>query len=90
MYIKEADTMIKTNITDFSKNIFNLLELTIKYNEPVNITTKEGNAVMISEEDYNGLIKTLYLSSASKQKENIIKGLNTPLDDCLSETEVHW
>ncbi len=90
MYIKEADTMIKTNITDFRKNIFNLLELTIKYNEPVNITTKEGNAVMISEEDYNGLIKTLYLSSASKQKEKIIKGLNTPLDDCLSETEVHW
>ncbi len=82
--------MIKTNITDFRKNIFNLLELTIKYNEPVNITTKEGNAVMISEEDYNGLIKTMYLTSASKQKEKFIKGLKTPLDDCLSETEVHW
>lgn len=44
--------MINTNITNFRKNIFNLLELTIKYNEPVHICTKEGNAVVISEEDY--------------------------------------
>ena len=28
---------MNTNITDFRKNIFNILEQTIKYNEPVNI-----------------------------------------------------
>jgi hypothetical protein len=40
-----------------------LLEQTIKYNEPVNISTKDGNAVIISEEDYNGLMETVYFCS---------------------------
>lgn len=53
--------MYNTNITNFRKNIFNILEQTVKYNEPVNITTKDGNAVIISEDDFNGLMETLTL-----------------------------
>lgn len=82
--------MLNTNVTNFRRNIFSLLEQTIKYNEPVNISTKEGNAVVISEEDYNGLLETLYLSSVSEQREKIIEGLKTPLDECLRENEVEW
>ena len=82
--------MLSTNITNFRKDIFNILERTVKYNEPVNISTKEGNAVMISEDDYNGLMETLYLSSIPEQREKIIEGLNTPLDECLQENEVEW
>ena len=48
--------MLNTNITNFRKNIFGMLEQTIKYNEPVNISTKDGNAVVISEADYNSLV----------------------------------
>ena len=82
--------MLNTNITNFRKNIFELLEQTIKYNEPVNIITKAGNAVIISEEDYNGLMETVYLSSIPQLREQIIEGLHTPLDECLPENEVHW
>lgn len=82
--------MLNTNITNFRKNIFSLLEQTIKYNEPVSISTKEGNAVVISEEDYNGLMETLYLSSIPAQREKIKEGLQTPLDECLQENEVDW
>ncbi len=82
--------MLNTNITNFRKNIFSLLEQTIKYNEPVNISTKEGNAVVISEEDYNGLMETLYLSSIPAQREKIVEGLRTPIEDCLPENEVEW
>ena len=82
--------MMNTNITNFRKNIFNFLEQTIKYNEPVNIRTKAGNAVIISEEDYNGLMETVYLSSIPQQREKIIEGLHTPLDECLPENEVEW
>lgn len=82
--------MMNTNITNFRRNIFNFLEQTIKYNEPVNISTKAGNAVVISEEDYNGLMETVYLSSIPQQREKIIDGLNTPLDECLPENEVEW
>lgn len=82
--------MVHTNVTNFRRNIFNLLEQTIKYNEPVNISTREGNAVVISEEDYNGLMETVYLSSIPGQREKIVEGLQTPIDECLTEDEVDW
>ena len=82
--------MLSTNITNFRKNIFGMLEQTIKFNEPVNISTKDGNAIVISEDDYNGLMETLYLSSIPAMKEKIVEGLKTPLDECLAEDEVQW
>jgi len=90
MYAQEAIGMLNTNITNFRKNIFSLLEQTIKYNEPVNISTKDGNAVILSEEDYRGLMETLHLSSLPGMKEKIVAGLNTPLDECIPEEEVDW
>lgn len=82
--------MLNTNATNFRKNIFELLEQTIKYNEPVNISTKNGNAILMSEEDYNGLMETLYLTSVPGMKEKILEGLETPLEECLSDDEVQW
>lgn len=82
--------MTNTNITNFRKNIYGMLEQTIKYNEPVNVSTKDGNAVILSEEDYNGLMETLYLSSVPQLKEDIIKGMSEPLSDSVPEGEVDW
>ena len=82
--------MLNTNITNFRKNIFGMLEQTIKYNEPVNISTKDGNAVVISEDDYNSLVESLYLSSIPQVRPEIVEGLNTPLSECLPESEVSW
>lgn len=82
--------MLNTNITNFRKNISGLLEQTIKYNEPVNVSTKDGNAVIISEEDYNGLMETLYLNSIPGMRERIIEGMNTPIEECILEDEVEW
>ena len=68
MLDKEGN-MLNINITNFRKNIFSILEQTIKFNEPVNVSTKDGNAVMLSEEDYNGLMETMYLSTMPAMKE---------------------
>ena len=91
MYIEKGGTiMLNTNATSFRKDMFKLLEQTIKYNEPVNISTKDGNAVIISEEDYNGLIETLYLSSMPEVRKAIVDGINTPVSECVTESEVSW
>ena len=82
--------MLNTNITNFRKNIYGMLEQTIKYNEPVNVSTKDGNAVVISEADYNSLVESLYLSSIPQVRTEIVEGLNTPLSECLPESEVSW
>ena len=82
--------MLNKNITNFRKSILSLPEQTIKYNEPMNVSTKYGNAVIISEDDYNSLVETIYLSSDHEQREKIINGLNTPLRECIPENEITW
>ena len=82
--------MTNTNITNFRKDIYKLLENAIKYNEPINISTKDGNAIVLSEEDYNNLIETLYISSIPKLKEELIKRKNSSNEDFVKEDEVDW
>ena len=82
--------MTNVNVTNFRKDIYNFLEQTIKYNEPINISTKHGNAIILSEEDYNNLIETLYISSIPKLKEDIMKGIKEDVKDYINENEVDW
>ena len=82
--------MTNTNITNFRKNIYELLETTIKYNEPINVSTKNGNAVVLSEEDYNNIMETLHILSIPELKDEIIEGLNADDKDFVSEDEVDW
>ena len=67
-----------------------MIENTIRYNEPLSIISKTGNAVVLSEEEYNSLVETLYLNSIPGMKEKLVEGLNTPLDDTVPEEEVVW
>lgn len=89
MYIR-GDTMKSMNVTNFRKDIFKVLDDTVKYNNVVNVSTKEGNAVLMSEEDYEGIMETLYLSSIPGLKESIIEGLNAGPEEYVSEDDVEW
>ena len=82
--------MISTNISNFRKNISNFIKQTIQNNEQIHITTKNGNVIVISEEKYNSLIETLYLTNSNEMKKKLIDGKNTPLDNCIAEDEVEW
>ncbi len=70
------------NITNARAELFKLASCCIKYNNVININTKEGNVVMLSEEDYNNLVETLYLAGIPNLLESIVEGVNTPLEDC--------
>ena len=80
--------MTNTNITNFRKDIYNLLEQAIKYNEPINISTKNGNAVVLSEEDYNSIMETLYVMSIPGLKDEIIKRANDDSEEYVDESEI--
>lgn len=74
--------MQNTNITSARAELFKLASSCIKYNNVININTKDGNVIMLSEEDYNSLLETLYLAGIPGMYESIIEGANTPLEEC--------
>lgn len=62
--------MTNTNATNFRKNIFEYLNQAVEYNDVINVTTKNGNAVVLSEADYNSLLETVYLMSHPATREH--------------------
>lgn len=82
--------MTNINVTALRKNLFGTLSNAIKYNEIINVSTKEGNAIILSEEEYEGLIATLELSSNDALKQKILAGKKEKLKDCIDIDEVDW
>lgn len=82
--------MYNTNVTSARAKLYELVNMAIDDNEVINISSKKGNAVIISEADYNSLLETLYLSSDPVYKQSLIDGKNTPLEDCVDESDVTW
>lgn len=84
--------MSAINVTNFRKNIFEYLDNTIKYNDILKISTKEGIAVVMSEEDYSSLLETLYLIQSTKTKQDIDDSLNNidNKDYWVDESEVDF
>jgi len=73
------------NATTARNNFFKVIDEAIETHEPITITGKSGNVVIISEEDWRSIQETLYLISLPGMKEKIVKGLNTPLDECVED-----
>ncbi|MBQ3541213.1 MAG: type II toxin-antitoxin system Phd/YefM family antitoxin [Phascolarctobacterium sp.] len=82
--------MTTITATNLRKNIFELLSNTAKYNEILNVTTKDGSVVIMSEDDYQGLMETVYLYSQPKVINEILKAKAEPLENCVFEDEVAW
>ncbi len=75
--------MTNTNATNLRKNLFEYLNSAIEFNDIVTVNTKKGNAVILSEQEYNGLIETLYLTSIPGMKERLEEGVEATLEDCV-------
>ena len=73
--------MTNTNATNFRKNMFDYLGSAILHNNVVNVSTKDGNAIVMSEEDYNGIMETLYLLSNKRTANDIFSSMSEPLNE---------
>ena len=80
--------MKSISATQARKDIYNLLESVEEDHQPVQITGKRTNAVLVSESDWLAMQETLYLLSIPGMRESIRKGLDTKLDDC--DEDIGW
>lgn len=71
-----------TNATSLRKNLFGYLGAATLNDEKIIVTTKTGNAVIVSEEYLRALEETCYLCNIPGMMESIEKGAKTPLSEC--------
>ena len=71
--------MATKTATQTRAHLYRLLDQVAKTHEPITITGRRHNAVLVSEEDWEAVQETLYLLSIPGMRESIRKGLRTPL-----------
>ncbi|MEH6519391.1 MAG: type II toxin-antitoxin system Phd/YefM family antitoxin [Halioglobus sp.] len=75
------------NATEARSKLYALMDETAKTHKPITITGKRGNAVLLSEEDWNSINETLFLLSVPGLRESIREGIEAELEECSQELE---
>ncbi|MDD5156574.1 type II toxin-antitoxin system Phd/YefM family antitoxin [Sulfurimonas sp.] len=69
-------------------NIYNVMDETAQSHEPVLITGKRNNVVMLSLEDWNAIEETLYLNSIPNLASSIQDSMKS--DDSEFSEDIEW
>ena len=75
-------------VTQARTNLYKLMDETLENSEPIQITGKRGNAILIAENDWRAMQETLYLLSIPGMRESIREGMQTPIDRCSEEIDL--
>ena len=74
--------------TEARSKLYRLIDQAALSHEPIFITSKRGNAVLLSESDWRSIQETMYLLSIPGMRESIREGLATLVEDC--KEEIDW
>jgi prevent-host-death family protein len=76
---RQESTMTSITVTQARANLFKLLDQTAQSHEPIQITGRRQNGVLLSEDDFRAMQETLYLLSVPGMKESLRKARKAPL-----------
>ena len=79
--------MTTLNATDARSNLYKLIDETASTHEPILITGKRTNAVLLSESDWKAINETLYLLSIPGMRESIKDGMSEDISKSLKELD---
>ena len=69
-------------VSDARASLYGLVDEAASSHEPILITGKRANAVLVSEEDWRAVQETLHLLSVPGMRESIREGMAEPLGEC--------
>jgi len=75
------------NVTEARSKLYSLIDEASDTHQPIVITGKRGNAVLVSEEDWNSITETLHLLSVPGMRESIKEGMNETIDKCARQLD---
>ena len=76
------------NVTKARSNLYKLIDEAHQTHQPITITGKRGNAVLLSEDDWTSINESLFLLSVPGMRESIREGIGTNLSDF--DTVIDW
>ncbi len=75
------------NATEARSKLYSLIDEAADTHQPIIITGKRGNAVLVSEDDWNAISETLHLLSVPGMRESIKDGMSQNISECSKELD---
>jgi prevent-host-death family protein len=72
--------MTSVTTTEARKDLYRLVDQVQDTHEPIQITGKRGNAMLVGEDDWRAVQETLFLVSIPGMRESILEGMAAPVD----------
>lgn len=83
--------MASTSISKARTNLYKLVETTIKSHEPTIITTKDGDVVIVSLEDFEAMQESLtILQTMPGIAEEAKQAKEAPDEDFIGKDDLEW
>lgn len=76
------------SVSQVRADIYNVMDETALTHEPVLITGKRNNVVMLSEEDWRAIEETLYLNSIPHMASSVQEAMSA--EDSEFSEEIEW
>jgi antitoxin YefM len=77
--------MLTLTATEARRRLYTLMDDVADSHEPLHITGKRGNSVLLAAEDWRAIQETLYLLAIPGMRRSIVRGLKTPISKCHEE-----
>ena len=71
--------MTSLPVTQARSRLYQLLDEAAESHEPIQITGKRSNAILVSEDDWRSIQETLFLLTIPGMRDSIREGLAEPL-----------
>ena len=79
--------MTTLSATEARANLYRVIDDVSISHEPVLITSKRNNAILLSEQDWAAIQETLHLLSVPGMRESIKKGMDTDISECNEDLD---
>lgn len=74
--------------TSARADLYNLIDAALQDHQPIQITGKRGNAVLVSESDWQAIQETLFLLNIPGMRDSILEGMRTSVDECSENIDL--
>lgn len=83
--------MTSITATALRQSLYKAIADVNRENKPIAITNSKGKgAVLIGEDDWAAIEETLYLTSIPRMSESLTDGMNSRIEDCVTEDALEW
>ena len=73
--------MTSIPISVFSQNAAQYVAHAVNSQDEINVTTEKGSAILLSEEEFRGMMETIYLLNSEGMAERVEEARRTPIEE---------